>query len=242
MHRSYWQAIASDWDNEIFNTLARDRHHVISKTLLELVSPRLTVADFGCGVGRCLPLLARNFERVVALDWATACLEQARLRSRSFANVEVLRTSRANLAALSNSCDVTLAIQVVIHPDRKARGRALSQAVSLTRRGGWLVIVVPSLESVLHAETVRRVFRPRIKSEFDFEVGRVFRDPGVLSIGGQPTKHYVADEICLLLRVLGCVSQEPRRVEYSWRIYNARMPRRFDKAPPWDWLVLARRE
>ena len=242
LERKFWEEVAPKWNNEIFDTLAEDRGGVISGTIHGLARHGQIVADFGCGVGRYMPLLSANFQRVFALDWATACLQRARLRARRFPNVEVLRTSPRVLAALSCKCDVTVAVHVATHPRQKARQRMLSQAVSLTRRGGWLLIVTPSLESAHYAEAVRRILHPNLKSDFGFGKYHVSREPGVLALGGQPTKHYIAEEILLLLRMLGCVPIEPRRVEYSWRIHSAGVPRRFAASRPWDWLVLAQRE
>jgi SAM-dependent methyltransferase len=238
---AFWNAIAPDWDNQIFDTLAEDGGGVISGSIHRMAQSAGTAADFGCGVGRYLPLLAANFSRVLALDSATACLDRARRKARRLPNVEVLRASPSILAGLRDSCDCTLAVQVLIHPQRQARQRTLADLVSLTRRGGWVLLVVPSLESVVYAEAVRRTFRPKLKPEFGFGQWHVFRDPSVVALEGQPTKHYVAEELMLLLRKAGCIPEAPRRVEYSWRVHDAGVPRGFRAPRPWDWLVLARR-
>lgn len=242
MKPSFWEAVAADWDDQVFDTLAEDRGNVISTAIREFTRDARTVADFGCGVGRYLPLLAVNFQKVFALDWATACINRARVTAKRFPNVEVLRATSTVLAALRGKSDFTVAIHVVTHPRQKARERALSQAVSLTKSGGRLLIVVPSLESAVYAESVRRIFRPKIESDFGSGGHYALLDRGVLALGGLPTKHFVAEELLLLVRLFGCIPTGLRRIEYSWRIHSARVPRRYAASRPWDWLVLAKRE
>jgi SAM-dependent methyltransferase len=242
MNRKYWQAVASDWEKQVFDTLHEDSGKVIRSAVLGLAPTSATIMDFGCGVGRYLPFLAQNFKNVVGVDWSSECIKRAQLVSRKFANVKAMTASPAVLRTLRSSCDTTLAVNVFIHPDRKKRESALKSAIALTRPGGWLVIVVPSLESVIYAESVRRVFRPRAESEFGFVEARKFNDPGVVCLGDEPTKHFVQEELQVLLRSLGCIPKEGRRVQYSWRIYESGIPPRFKAPLPWDWLMLAQRK
>ena len=60
-------------------------------------------------------------------------------------------------------------------------------------------------------------------------------------IEGVPYKHWVGEELHLVLRDSGFRNPQLARVEYSWDTEVIAPPRPKDVAPPWDWLVVARR-
>jgi SAM-dependent methyltransferase len=242
VHLRYWEDAAARWHEEIFDSLAEDRSGIVHDTLRDLAARGAVVADFGCGVGGYLPFLATHFDRVVAFDWAASCVAQARSTAGGHANVEVHRSTPRTIARFRESSDVTIAMNVFIDARRQARRRALRQAVSLTRPGGRVVVLVPSLESVVYSDAVRRAFRPGARADYGFAATPGGRDPGVVAIDGVPTKHYVGDELRLLLESTGCATEALHRVEYSWDILHAAPPDGFGGPGPWDWLAIARRD
>ena len=77
MSAQFWDTVASRFDDEIFNTLSNDRSRTILRHIDRFSSTDSTVCDFGCGVGRYLPLLAERFRAVCAVDISRKCLEVA---------------------------------------------------------------------------------------------------------------------------------------------------------------------
>ena len=83
----YWNAVGQDYDNEIFSVLANDRKDIIASKISELSSRESIACDFGCGVGKFLPILSENFRYVYAVDISGVCLEQAQDNCGELMNV-----------------------------------------------------------------------------------------------------------------------------------------------------------
>jgi trans-aconitate methyltransferase len=68
---TYFEEISSPFEQEVVNPLL---------TFLDALPGRddLTVADLGCGIGNLLPFLAERFGKVVAVDFSSGMLRQAR--------------------------------------------------------------------------------------------------------------------------------------------------------------------
>ena len=91
----YWERVGDRYERDIFASSRSDTGGVIRRRLDELADPGAIAADFGCGVGHYLPLLARRFRAVHGIDFAASLLDQARDRSSGLTNVML---HRANLA------------------------------------------------------------------------------------------------------------------------------------------------
>jgi trans-aconitate methyltransferase len=73
LSNTYFEEISSPFEEEVVNPLV---------TFLDAMPERedLTVADLGCGIGNLLPFLAARFRKVVAVDFSSGMLRQARAR------------------------------------------------------------------------------------------------------------------------------------------------------------------
>ena len=78
MDEKYWDTIAADYDGEIFSALANDREDVIASKICEFRRSEAVACDFGCGVGKFLPILSESFHHVYAVDISKELLDQAR--------------------------------------------------------------------------------------------------------------------------------------------------------------------
>lgn len=241
--RRDWDSLARRFDKVVCHVLAEDRRGVIARALAtearRLRGRRSVLAgDFGCGTGRALPLLARRFPSVVAIDGSGACLAVARknLRgSRRIAFVEAdLSAKRLSLPVV----DVGLCINVALTSDHAARGRILANVARHVRAGGRLLLVVPALESHL---LVRRRFVDWSGEPWTTKHREKIAD-GVVEAGGVLTKHWTREELRLLAPDLGCRAVAIERVEYGWETEIVRPPRSFGPPYPWDWLAILERE
>lgn len=97
--------------------------------------------DFGCGVGRVLPALARRCTRVVGADIAPRMVELARahVRRLELRNCEVLCTA-GSLDALSGEFDFIHSALVFQHIAPKRGAAYLAQLCTLLRVGGQAVL------------------------------------------------------------------------------------------------------
>lgn len=240
MNRAYWDAQADHWDDEIFNSLSEDRDGVITRAIRRAARRGGDVLDFGCGVGGYLPLLARSFRRVHAVDWSAACVAVAARRASALGNVTVERSTPRAMTRLRGAFGCVVAANVVIHPTERVRDplwRALRRTL---RRGGTAIVVVPSLESAAFCEFIRRRTAPRRASSYDFHPRMRRAEAGVVGIEGVPTKHYTHDELSAVLALSGFRPFRLSRVHYSWSTENLTPPPRLHADLPWDWLAEAR--
>ena len=63
---------------------------------------------------------------------------------------------------------------------------------------------------------------------------------GVVEKGGTPTKHYLREELELLLQELGHQVCSIEKVEYPWNTEFEHPPASMGAPYPWDWLVVSK--
>lgn len=241
MDVAYWERMSESFDEEIFNSLTQDVRGVIRQAIEGLSSPRRRVMDFGCGVGRYLPLLSKAFGTVHAADWSPGCVRRARELADRLPNVNVALPNAYRGGAWAGRFDVVVAVNVLFDPLARRRAALLREMRRLLSPRGKLLLVVPSLEAIVYADAIRRVYAPRKKSLYEFAVPASKGDPGILHIEGVPYKHFVGEELIHALRHSGFRSGPLTRVEYRWVTETVAPPPSHHLAPPWDWLVVARK-
>jgi SAM-dependent methyltransferase len=238
-----WDGVARRFETRVCHVLAEDRSGIVAAAVArERVRLRRrhasTAIDFGCGIGRALQLLARTFDRVIAVDGSRACLERAREKTPRSGAIEFVLADLARKRLALPKADVALCINVALTPDRRDRRRILENAASSLKRGGRLLLVVPALESDL---LVRRRVGDLNGRRAREKAGERVAD-GIVDAGGVLTKHWTREEILLLAPELGCETISIERVEYAWSTELVHPPRSFREPYPWDWLgVLERR-
>lgn len=231
------------FDAEIFDSLKEDTTGLIRRTIGRHASSRKRVMDLGCGVGRYLPYLAGVFGRVDATDWAPRCVAVARRIAAPLPNVTVELPPFYNGRSWTGRFDVVVAINVLVDPNRRRRQRLLGDVRRLLKKGGAAILLVPSLESIVYADAIRRAYAPAQRSLYRFGGEAARRDPGLLEIQEVLYKHFVSDELTDVLLGAGFLPDTPERVCYRWQTEAASPPpsRRRLLPAPWDWLVVARR-
>lgn len=240
-----WDAVAARFEEEIFNVPANDRKGLIRSALLKYATPDAAAADVGCGTGRTIPLLADHYAHVHGLDISSECLQVASYRNRGRENVTY---HHADLAAGRVPCppvDVALCINVLLLASRVKRQRMFRSVCGLVRPGGHLVLVVPSIESVLLTHHMHRRWRDRSKllrtaPETVIAPSEVLT--GIVRIDKVPTKHYLKEELEVTLATQGLRVLETSKIEYPWTTEFPRPPKWMKEPGPWDWLVVAERE
>ncbi len=149
MKRSYWNRVARNYEDEIFNVFENDRKNLVLSKIDSYASRRHAATDFGCGIGSFLPALSERFAKVVAVDISTECIDRARADHADLSNVDFVTADLSNPRVNIPGVDFGLCVNSIItaRPDR--RTLMWDVVCRRLRPGGHLVLVVPSLETVL---------------------------------------------------------------------------------------------
>ncbi len=249
MQANYWDKLADSFEKDVFQPVANDTNGVILATLATVASPKCSVADIGCGTGSLLPVLASQFKTVLATDLSNKCLGIARKRYKTLNGLVFLQHDLTEPLSEPRKVDVGVCLNVAIMPNYHARMSLLKNVTALIKPKGHLLLLVPSMESVLL--TIHQLVRWNLlesrnykqaaasaSSELGFTACSI-RD-GVVDKGGTPTKHYLREELEILMRGLKLQVCSIDKVEYPWKSEFDRPPADMKAPYPWDWLVLSR--
>ncbi|MAE95168.1 MAG: hypothetical protein CL910_10960 [Deltaproteobacteria bacterium] len=249
MRSEDWDALAGDFDREVFDPVGTDLAGAIARALRKV--GRVTLAcDFGCGTGRMLPLLRRRAERVIGLDFAPELLRRARERVGPDPRVELRRADLGRPLRTPRGAALVTCVNVLLTPDDAIRSVQLRNLRNALRPGGHLLLVVPSLESLLWTNNrlIEWNRREGLRGEGLFHEGietgpEGARDllRGIVDQGGTATKHHLREELVAGLGALGMETVHEGRVVYPWNAYFLDPPRWLGEPRPWDWLMLAMR-
>lgn len=251
MNRTYWNRMAACYEAEIFSVLAHDRAGLIAGKIRRYGRDGQTATDFGCGIGSFLPLLSRRFRKVLALDLSARNIARARAAQVRLPNVTYCTADLAAPGMRLPKADFALCVNVAIAAAADPRNRLLDAVCRHLRPGGHLVLVVPALESSLLTDF--RLIEWNLRDGLDaaraagaaFRAHRPAGNPriheGIVKIDGVATKHYLREEVEILLGNRGLRTLEIDKIEYPWNTEFTAPPRWMRAPYPWDWLFTARK-
>lgn len=250
MDRAYWDKTADDYDDQIHDSLACDLRGVIQKRTAEF-NPRGGVAcDFGCGVGKYIPLLSRRARTVHAFDLSPRLIESAIAACGHFEGVEFHVADLAEPDVTLPRCDFAACTNVLILPDRDVRRRILANMHASLRPGGHLLAIVPSTENALFVSQTLAEWNRRegvgVDEAYKEPLDTMGRDvraviDGIVRIEGVPTKHYLREEAELMFTEAGFRVSKVDKVEYDWTTEFTEPPSWLGEPGPWDWLFVVER-
>lgn len=246
MNERDWDQVADTFEEEIFNVPANDTKGFIAEWVERLAGPNVSATDLGCGVGRTLPMLAKRYAKVYAVDVSSQCLEVAERACDTHTNI---RYVHADLSKDRNSypaADVVLCINTLLNASLEVREPLIDRTCRSVKRGGHLLLVVPSLNSALltayrHLQwNLKQGMAPQ-EAQQKAALNSKGLDHGTVYIDNVPTKHYLKEELEALLADRGFDVVAIEKLEYPWST-EFTAPPRWMKAPfPWDWFVVAQR-
>jgi SAM-dependent methyltransferase len=246
MDRNYWEKIAPTYNKEIFDVLHNDKKALIRSAINKHASRSKTVIDIGCAIGKWLPVLSPAFKKVYAVDISAKNLDIAKKLHSGFKNVEYLRADMSGKPKVP-ACDFGICINAILTSSLKDRTLFFRSLSSCIRKGGRIIITIPSLESWMLAHILQR--------QFKIDPGHfpVTRNPkaalqkwnniqqGNADIDNVPHKHYLREELQLLLEREGFVAEDFQKIEYDWTTEFHKPPGWLKNPRPWDWMVLGKK-
>lgn len=251
MKREYWNGLAEKYEDEIFSVLENDRRKLVCGLIEKYGSSSKTVNDFGCGIGHILGVLAENFQQVNAIDISYKFIARAKKRYRHLSNINY---TVADLSADDLKIPKThfgVSVNLLIMPSHSVRLKIFNTMLNHIQKNGHLLLVVPSLESVILTNyrltqwNLRDGIEPaKAYCENFCPAGKYSKNlrHGIVPIDGVPTKHYLREEIEAMLTECKMKILEMQKIEYKWDTEFADPPKWMKEPYPWDWLVLAQKK
>jgi SAM-dependent methyltransferase len=250
MNTAYWDRLSRTFEDDVFDVLGQDRKKVVHKYIDEFADENAVAADFGCGVGRHIPLLAQRFAFVYGVDISGKCVRVAQKQCANFDNASILKADLTSDKLNFEKARFGLAVNLLIMPSAINRSSIMANMAAHLYRGAHFLMVVPSLESVLYAES--RLIQWNLKDGLtELAAAKESLDElsgdgtclpaGILRLGGTPTKHYLEEELLLLCKEHGLKVLHIEKVTYPWSTEFSAPPKWMNEPYPWDWLVVARK-
>jgi SAM-dependent methyltransferase len=248
MDRKYWEKIAPNYSEEIFDVLHNDKKGVITSAIRRNASKSKTVIDIGCAIGKWLPVLSPAFKKVYAVDISSGNLAIAKKIHPNLKNVEYLRVDMSGNKTKVPKCDFGICINAILTSSLKDRKVFFASLSSCVKKGGRIILVIPSLESYLLTSVIanqwgidKDIYGVPASGATATQRWNDIRQ-GNVEIDDVPTKHYLQEELQLLLSREGFEAEEFKKIEYEWKTEFLKPPKWLKEPRPWDWMVVARKK
>jgi 2-polyprenyl-3-methyl-5-hydroxy-6-metoxy-1,4-benzoquinol methylase len=247
MDEKYWDEKSLTYNSEIFDVNKSDKNGVIRKWIKKFSSKDKNIGDLGCAIGKWLPLLSPHYKTVGAIDLSNLCLEDAAKRYRHLKNIEYLHYDLGKPFKSSVSFDVILCVNAIISHNYKEREVFFKNAANNLKKGGHLILVVPSFENSIYTEHVTDKVKRKKGSSNKSAAKAMTKEEvynykqGNIKIDGVPTKHYSADELNLTLKGLGFQTLSTEKVEYTWDTEIVDPPKWLKDPYPYDWMIVGKK-
>jgi SAM-dependent methyltransferase len=244
-----WNWTADTYDEKVFNVFKNDKKKKLQRYIRKYANKENSAIDFGCGVGKALPLLAPFFREIIGVDVSKKCIAIA--KKSPYTNVKFKEADLAGKKIDVPSVDFAFCCNVAMSDDTKRNQRIINNVLNSLNKDGVALFVLPSLESASLAAW-------RLVSWYDKEgvdLGDIPKEDlhhlnqskqhqvaeGIVMIDKVPTKHYLISELYHLFNTENFTLQKLDRLEYGWDTEFEAPPTWMQAPYPWDWVVEAKR-
>ena len=248
MEKSYWEKIAPIYETEIFDVLKNDKNGHIVKAIQSFANQKKSIIDIGCAVGKWLPVLSPLFKQVHAIDISAKNLAIAEQKYTALKNISYQRIDMSAKTIPSIQFDAAICINAILTADLKKRNLFFKHMASFLKPNADLVLVVPSLESKIFSHIIANKYNVDDAKNDTAPTGkkaieqiRYIKD-GVTDIDEVPTKHFLKEELELLLDLEGFSTKQIQKIEYDWSTEFHKAPNWLKNPKPWDWMVHAKKK
>jgi 2-polyprenyl-3-methyl-5-hydroxy-6-metoxy-1,4-benzoquinol methylase len=248
MEKSYWEKIAPIYETEIFDVLKNDKNGHIVKAIQSFASNKKSIIDIGCAVGKWLPVLSPIFKHVHAIDISNKNLQIAEKKYTALKNISYQRIDMSAKTIPAIQFEAAICINAILTADLKKRNLFFEHMASFLKPNADLVLVVPSLESKIFSHIIANKFNiDNAKNDIApngkraIEQIRYIKD-GVTDIDDVPTKHFLKEELELLLDLEGFKVKKIQKIKYQWNTEFHKAPSWLKNPRPWDWMVHAKKK
>jgi hypothetical protein len=235
MKRAQWNRLADNFESEVCDITREEASHRILRFVNAVRLPKndSVLVDLGCGLGTFVSEFGSRFARAIAIDHAGRIVDRAKALSTCTSPVKWMVLDVALAGNELGACaDLTVCMNVITSSEAVRRDALWQSVAKVTKRKGYALIVVPSIES--DAIVRKMAFRVGRAAEF------VSTSEGLVTRDGAVQKHFSRQELAATLSSLGFSETRMGRATYRWSVEGLRKPSSNAKLP-WDWMCLAQR-
>lgn len=249
MDAKHWDNLAATFETDVMSSLHSDKNKLLFKAIKKYIKKKDHVADYGCGVGGFLPLLSSVGGKISACDFSPKCIELAKIKFAGKKNIHLFVHDLTK--PLKLKCDVAIAANVLISHQPEMLKQMLKTMSATVKKGGYLIVVVPAMESSLFVyqkiKEIRIAKGESVVKAKKYIEGKIKSDvislaDGVVKVGSVPTKHYVGEEFESLLLQFKMETVERNKLEYEWETELENPPRGLTGPYPFDWMFVAQKK
>lgn len=248
MKRTYWNKVAGTYEDEIFSVLHQDENELVLNAIKEFSSKKATASDLGCGIGHFTQHLSPLFKSIHAVDLSQVCIERAREKCSAYSNINFETMDLSQPKKTLKKTDFVLCVNAIITDDLMIRVKILDTVCRSLKKGGHLVLVVPSLESALLTDArliewnVKKKSIETSKTHSGVSIAEVSDNArmheGIVKLDSVDTKHYLKEELQFLLESRGMNILKTEKISYPWNTEFTEPPKWMKEPYPWDWLCV----
>jgi len=151
MNAKTWDVYADKYYENIVSPLQPTVQNPLWKYLKKVSrKQQKIVVDAGCGIGDLTKIFARQFKKVIAVDFSEKMLQQARKRNITAKNISFHRCDLRKLSTVVKKADVIVAVNSLLLPNFSDIRLEFSQIHKSLKSGGDFFAIVPAVEANLH--------------------------------------------------------------------------------------------
>jgi SAM-dependent methyltransferase len=231
MKRADWDRLADEFETETCDITREESADLTERFVALARIPRrgAVLVDLGCGVGTFIRRFGDRFGQIFGVEFAPRIIARARTHCAQMDNVTWLNHDIPRAAKLIGArADLAVCLNVITSDSAAKRASLWSSLAAVTKRGGFSLVVVPSLES-------EDIVAAQMKQPPERRAG------GIVERDDAWQKHYGRGELEMLFAQRGFVVKRIDRAHYPWSIEGLRETRARAGNRPWDWMCLAQR-
>src|SRR3954468_17590812 len=123
-----WNRTAESYDQKVFNVFQNDKKKKLKAYVRKYANKENAAIDFGCGVGKALPLLAPFFKEIIGVDISKKCIAIA--KSSPYKNVSFKEADLAGRNINVPSVDFAFCRNVAMSDDVKRNQRIIQNVLN----------------------------------------------------------------------------------------------------------------
>ncbi len=235
MDRKDWNRHADEFEDMICDIIVDEQGNQVGRFVKAVRLPANAVlVDLGCGLGSFVQKFGDRFQKIFAVDFAARIIARAKQRCAEQPSVKwlVMDVARA-FKAIGRRADLTVCMNVITSPSAAKRKALWSCVARVTKPGGFVLVVVPSIES--NAMVEQSSSSTRRNGAFAAKRG------GLVKHEDSWQKHFGRRELIATMSDHGFLVKQIGRVSFGWDDEGLRNPRAAGRKSPWDWICLAQR-